>query len=133
MDIKIKRHIMHKLWAAFILILAVFIVASLTSGFMLVIAFPIGVPLAVGGSPYWFNLWLMFDKFMNAIIGGRRDETVSSALGKSVIFRCEPVFFSRKIDVSVSWLLHQVDPNHCRKAIDWEVGEEFTMTETLAA
>tara|TARA_R110000851_G_scaffold315131_1_gene477403 strand:+ start:1142 stop:1543 length:402 start_codon:yes stop_codon:yes gene_type:complete len=132
-DIKIKRHIMHKLWAAFILILAVLITASFTSAFMLLVAFPFGVPLAANGSAYWFNLWLMFDKFMNAMIGGYRDETVSSALGKSVIFRCEPVFFNRRIDVTVSWLLHQVDPSHCRKAIDWEVGEEFTVSETLAA
>lgn len=133
MDIKIKRHIMHRIWAAFVLVVAVLLVASVTSAFMLLVAFPFGVPLAARGSPYWFNVWLGFDKFANIVRGGYDGETVSSALGKSVIFRCEPVFFSRKIDVTVSWLLHQVDPNHCRKAIDWDVGEQFVMSERIAA
>lgn len=113
----------HFLWAGFILILAVLVVASLTSGFMLFIAFPFGVPLAAAGSAYWFSVWLEFDKFMNVVRGGYAGETVSSALGKSVYFECEPVFFNQRIDKTVNWLLHQVDPNHCRKSIDWDVGE----------
>lgn len=127
----------HFIWAGLVLFSAVFVVASLTSSFMIFIAFPIGVPMAVAGSAHWFSVWLWFDKFMNVIIGGYAGETVSSALGKSVYFECEPVFFSRRIDKTVNWLLHQVDPNHCRKSIDWDVGESeavgFTEPERKAA
>lgn len=107
----------HLIWAAMVLISAVFVVASLTSSFMIFIAFPIGVPLAVAGSSYWFSVWLGFDKFMNILRGGFDGETVSSALGKSVYFECEPVFFNRRIDNLVNWLLHQVDPNHCKNQL----------------
>ena len=74
---------------------------------------------------------------MNILRGGFDGETVSSALGKSVYFECEPVFFNRRIDNLVNWLLHQVDPNHCKKSIDWDVGESeaagFMDPEKIAA
>jgi len=115
----------HLLWAAFILVSAVLIVAAVTSFYMLCLAFPVGVPLAVAGSRYWFNVWIGFDKLCNAALGGDHKETISSRLGKSVIWRYSPVFFNRKIDKTVSWMLSQVDKNHCEKSIDWSVGEFF--------
>jgi len=120
----------HLLWSAFVLVTAVLIVASATSLFMMGLAFPVGVPMAVAGSSYWFNVWLGFDKLCNAALGGDHKETVSSRLGKSVIWRYSPVFFNRKIDKTVSWMLSQVDPNHCEKSIDWNVGEIFPPLST---
>jgi hypothetical protein len=35
-------------------------------------------------SPYFKTLWLAFDKFVNALFGGRRNETISARWGRAV-------------------------------------------------
>ncbi len=44
--------IMHKAWSALVLLGAVLLTASITSTYMLFIAFPIGAPMALRGSDY---------------------------------------------------------------------------------
>lgn len=111
------------IWAAVVLLIGVLLAASFVSTFMLFIAFPWGAIAAVLGSEYWFNVWVGFDKFCNALLGGDHRETISSRLGKSTIFDHNPVFGFLWIDELVSWWLHQVDNNHVAKSIDWDVGE----------
>jgi hypothetical protein len=114
--------ILRTLWAAFWLVFAILLTASITSVFMLFVAFPIGAPMAIFGSIYWHHVWVGFDKFANALVGGNHEETISSRLGKSTIHGHSPVFVHIWIDSLVSWLLHQVDHNHVSKSIDWSVG-----------
>lgn len=112
------------IWAGFVLVAGVMLAAAFTSLFMTVIAFPWGAFLAVHGSRYWHDVWIGFDKFMNAVIGGSHKETISSRLGKSTIHGLKPVFGFRLADNLVSWWLHQIDNNHAAKSIDWSVGED---------
>ena len=112
------------IWAAIVLLVGVLLAASGVSVFMLFIAFPTGAVLAVIGSKYWHNVWIGFDKFANAILGGSHRETISSRLGKSTLHGFKPVFGHIWIDGLVSWFLHQVDRHHVAKSVDWTVGEE---------
>ena len=112
------------IWAAIALLSAVLLTASAASAFMLFIAFPFGAILAIRGSEYWAHIWIGFDKFCNALIGGDHRETISSRLGKSTIFNHKPVFGHILIDELVSWWLHQADHNHVAKSIDWSVGDK---------
>jgi hypothetical protein len=114
--------ILRTLWAAFWLVFAILLTASITSVFMLFVAFPIGAPMAIFGSIYWHHVWVGFDKLVNAFLFGDHEETLSSRLGKSTIHGHSPVFGHIWIDSLVSWWLHQVDHNHVSKSIDWSVG-----------
>lgn len=112
------------IWAALWLLTGVLLTASLTSAFMLLVAFPWGAIMAVRGSKYWHNVWVGFDKLANAFIGGSHKETISSRLGKSTLYGFKPVFGHIWIDNLVSWWLHQVDHNHVSKSINWTVGDK---------
>jgi hypothetical protein len=113
---------LRSLWAGFWLLLAILLTAGATSVFILLVAFPIGAPMAIAGSVYWHHVWIGFDKFANAAIGGDHRETISSRLGKSTLYGLDPVFGSIWLDELFSWWLHQVDNNHVAKSIDWSVG-----------
>ena len=79
---------------------------------------------AINGSEYWAEVWLAFDQLYNAWFEGWQKETISSRLGKSIYHGHELVFFRHgRYDKIVSWALSQVDPDHCRKSIDWGVGD----------
>lgn len=112
------------IWAGFVLVAGVMLAAAFTSLFMTIVAFPWGALLAVRGSSYWHDVWIGFDKFCNAIIGGDHRETISSRLGKSTIYGLKPVFGFLLADELVSWWLHQIDRNHVAKSTDWSVGEK---------
>lgn len=114
--------IIRTIWAASWLLAGVLLSASVMSAFMLFAAFPWGAALAVKGSKYWHHVWVGFDKFANAVLGGSHRETISSRLGKSTIHNHPPVFANRWFDRLVIWWLHQVDNNHVAKSIDWSVG-----------
>jgi len=112
-------------WATLLLVTGILSVASMVSSYMLFIAFPWGAGIAVAThSPYWIHVWIGFDKFCNAILGGDHRETVSSRLGKSTIHGHPYVFGSYWADGLVSWWLHQVDHDHVNKSIDWNVGRK---------
>lgn len=114
---------LRSIWAGLCLAIGILLAASLVSTFMLAVAFPWGALLAVTiKSQYWFHVWIGFDKFCNAILGGDHRETVSSRLGKSTMFGHEPVFRYYWADELIAWWLHQVDHNHCAKSIDKNVG-----------
>ena len=65
---------------------------------------------------YFWNLLLVFDQFLNALLGGSPDETLSSRAGKRD---------SREDCVACYWLcraLHLVDKDHCAKSIQSDRG-----------
>lgn len=67
---------------------------------------------------YMWNVLLAFDQFINAILGGDPDETISSRLGKHLEKRnCKFCNFICK-------LLNIIDPNHCRDAIERDEGKD---------
>ena len=96
--------------------------ATMSTAFM-TFAFIIGTPMAVSGSDYWFQVWIGFDKLVNAALNGDHRETISSRLGKSTVYDHDPVFNHIRIDRVVAWMLDQVDPGHCESSIDWRYGE----------
>lgn len=112
-------------YSGFLLLLGVMVAAFATTSFMLLVALPIGVPMAFMNTKYWHEVWIGFDKLWNAILGGDHKETISSRLGKSVYYDYPPVFLTKSIDKTVSWMLSQVDPQHCKKSIDWRVGRSL--------
>jgi len=71
-----------------------------------------------------YHLWIAFDKFANAMRFHDHRETISSCLGKAIYHGHPPVFNWLIIDKAVSWLLNKVDPDHCKKSIDWTVGRK---------
>lgn len=107
--------------AAAVILPVVALAAGGSSVFMLV-ALVIGVPLAARGSDYWLEVWLAFDKLVNAALGHDHRETLSGRLGKSVYHNHPPVFFYYDIDFLIVLLLEQFEHNHCLDSIDWMVG-----------
>lgn len=116
--------LLHKVYSGAFLLIAVFLVASLSTAYM-TFAFLVGTPLAIAGSNYWFEVWIGFDKLCNAALGGDHKETISSRLGKSTEYGLPPVFLHIVIDNAIAWMLDQVDPNHCKDSIDWRYGDRF--------
>lgn len=115
----------HKLYSAVFLLFMVALVATMSTAYM-TFAFFVGTPLAVAGSKYWFEVWIGFDKLCNAALGGDHKETISSRLGKTVYYNHPPVFFTRKIDKTICWMLGQVDTDHCKYSIQKNVGRTIT-------
>lgn len=117
--------ILRTIWVGLCLLVGVLLAASGMSAFMLILAFPWGAILAVTGSKYWSNVWLGFDCFCNAVLGGTYRETISSRLGKSTLHGFKPVFGHIWIDRLVSWWLHSIDRYHVQKSVDWDVGDRL--------
>lgn len=111
------------IYSGLFLLIGVLLAAMVTSSYLLTLGVIVGAPLALTGSQYWIQVWLGFDRLWNAILGGDSLETVSSRLGKSVVFGYPSVFYYRSIDRTIKWWLNQIDHNHCEKSIDWHVGK----------
>jgi len=104
-----------------LLIGVVFSVLSITT--LMLVALVFGVPqYAITKNSYWLRVWLAFDRLFNAFLNGDDKETISSRLGKAIYFYHPPVFGWLWVDECVSWMLSQVDNNHCYKSIKWHVG-----------
>ena len=110
-------------YSAMFLIIGIVLGGALLATYLLTVGVLVGAPAGLIGSPYWYNCWIAFDRFANAVLKGDPLETISSRLGKSIYHRHSPVFGWYRFDRTVSWWLSQVDKDHCRKSIDWEVGK----------
>lgn len=65
---------------------------------------------------YFWNILISFDQFVNTLLGGVPDETLSSRMGKHVRDgRCKLCFV-------VCWFLDKLDPNHCHNNIEEDEG-----------
>ena len=115
------------LLALALLLLGILAAVLVTPSFLLVVGGPVAI-LAFTVKKhrrYALDIWLGFDKFANACMGGDHRETVSSRLGKSIDHDCPSVFFVKPIDRLVYSCLNVVDPDHCTKSIDWTVGRKY--------
>lgn len=65
---------------------------------------------------YGFNVWIGIDQLINALFMGDPDETLSSRIGKNANN-------GHKFSIFLSWLLDQIDPGHCQKAIERDEGK----------
>ena len=118
---------LNKLLSILLLLVGISLAIVLTPTFLLLVGAPLAL-LAVYlrvNRRYALDVWLGFDKFINACMGGDHRETVSSRLGKSVWHGGPSVFFVPCIDRLVSRCLDVVDPDHCLKSIDWSVGRRY--------
>ncbi len=61
---------------------------------------------------YLWNFLISIDQFVNTLLGGNLDETISSRMGKQIrdgkCFGC----------YVICRILHVLDPNHCQKSIE---------------
>lgn len=108
-----------RIYSAIFLFASIVLFGGMACGYMLTIGLTVGVVKAVRGSEYWYQCWIGFDKFCNAILGGAHTETISSRLGKSIYYNRLPVFGLRSLDKIVAWMLDQIDTDHVRKNIEW--------------
>lgn len=68
---------------------------------------------------YLFNILVAIDQFVNTILGGDPDETISSRLGKIMAKRKHRCVVCRW----VCWFLDKIDPNHCANSIEEDEGK----------
>lgn len=114
-----------KAWAIGCLILGVIFSVVGVIGFLvfkasgLMVLIVIGTPMAVLGSPYWFEKWIVYDRLWNWLLDGDFEETVSSRLGKWHFFDHPPVFTGRLFFLNqlISLWLDQVDKDHIKTSI----------------
>ena len=68
---------------------------------------------------YFWNNLIAFDQQVNTLFCGDPDETISSRMGKLVRSGKCPLCY---------WIcthfLHKLDPDHCRKSIEEDEGED---------
>lgn len=69
-----------------------------------------------------YEVWIAYDKFCNALLGGSHRETISSRLGKSRFHGHSPVFGVLSVDSFIGKMLDIVDKDHCLKSIDFNEG-----------
>jgi hypothetical protein len=61
---------------------------------------------------YLINVWMAFDRFLNAVLGGNPKEVLSVRMGRNIREgRCKLCF-------AVCWLLDLLDKNHCQDAAE---------------
>lgn len=121
--LRIIMHILKKLYATLVLLVGVLLAVTVTPAFLTTVGVFTAVYALYAGRGKTYNyalqVWIGFDKFCNACLKGDNRETISSRLGKSLYHGFAPVFGFRALDRFVAFLLDQVDPDHCRKSIDW--------------
>lgn len=118
--------LLKKIFAAAILIIGIAILVLLTPSIILLLGLPSALVALVSPKTklgrYGFQLWIGFDKFFNAVLGGKHKETISSRLGKAIYYNYPSVFGIPEVDKIIGMLLDQVDHLHCWKSINWSVG-----------
>ena len=121
------RTIAHKILVSLLLLAGIITAACVTPFYILFIAMPATLAAGRLKQPrrYILDVWLGFDKFMNAAMGGDHKETISSRLGKSIDHGSPSVFFCKPLDLIIYKCLDIVDEDHCTKSIDWSVGRRF--------
>lgn len=125
--------ILLKIIAAVVLVSGVLLLAQLVGPAMHTVGLAVAIvalfwPKSQLGK-YGFQVWVAFDKYGNAWLGGSHKETISSRLGKSLYYGHDPVFGFLFLDKLISFMLSAVDPDRCRKSVDWRVGSQENQPE----
>jgi len=67
---------------------------------------------------YFWNILVSLDQFVNTLLGGDPDETISSRMGKAIKEgRCRGCYIICRI-------LHLFDSSHCMKSIEEDEGAD---------
>jgi len=110
---------MRKIFAGLVLV-ALIILTTLVHAVLFV---PIMVLLAWSDRYYIRQWWLSMDQHLNVMLGGDKDEYLSSRIGKAIHYGApEPEWFMVCFARPLFWLLHWFDFNHCWNSIDWTEG-----------
>lgn len=62
---------------------------------------------------YFNNIIISFDQFINSVMAGDRDETISGRAGR--------VFFGTSWEMFINFIM--MDKNHCKKSIERDEGK----------
>ncbi len=65
---------------------------------------------------YFWNILIAIDQFVNTVLGGDPDETISSRAGK----RQEDQWWAK----ALCWVLNKLDTNHCKESIEKDEGDD---------
>lgn len=116
---------MKKTLSAVVLLIGILFAILITATYLTTIGVFVAITALTGLAfqRYALDVWLGFDKFCNAAMGGSHLETISSRLGKSVHYNKHTVLLVKPIDRFAVSMLDFVDSNHCLKSIDWKVGQ----------
>jgi hypothetical protein len=68
---------------------------------------------------YIKNIFIGLDQFVNAILGGDPDETISSRIGKRIRSNKATPF-----ERYIAHVLDNIDKNHCNDAIEEDEGDD---------
>lgn len=69
---------------------------------------------------YFWNILISFDQFINTILFGDPDETMSSRFGKWLHLPHNT--WKWRVAYTICRLLHMIDHNHCDKAVESDEG-----------
>jgi len=72
---------------------------------------------------YFWNVLLGLDQFLNTLIGGDPDETISSRAGKQVE--------TSRVAYCLCRILHVFDKDHCNKSIEPDEGSNSALKQLL--
>ena len=77
-------------------------------------------------APKWtWNVLVSTDQFVNTLLGGDPDETISSRMGKWMSYETDLV--RRQIAKPVCWVLDIFDSGHCSSSIEEDEGKKATI------
>lgn len=117
---------MKKAYAGFVLVMAI-IISMLIHAVLYV---PGMIAAAWSKSGYVKDWWLSMDQHLNVMLAGDKDEYLSSRLGKWYHYGAEePWWFDKLIASWLFWKLHEFDPDHCFKSVDFTEGQWKWTTE----
>lgn len=71
---------------------------------------------------YFWNLFIAYDQFCNAICGGDPDETISSRMGKWACHQEKGIKYY--IGSGICFILNFIDKDHCSKSVEKDEGKE---------
>jgi len=111
-----------RIWSVLVLGSGVITLAAFTSTFMILFTPPTILSLLIGkANGYVKDVWLVFDVYWNVVFLGDRWETFSSRLGK-IYHHGAPTKMPNWLVHRLVWMLDKIDPDHCKKSIDWSHG-----------
>jgi hypothetical protein len=72
---------------------------------------------------YGIRVLLGLDQFVNTILGGNEDETISSRVGRHAVAGERWALICERVINAIFWF----SPDHCRKAIEWDEVEGVSL------
>ena len=77
-----------------------------------------------GAGTYCMTFLLALDELGNAVIGGKKDWTISGRLGRMELRHGGKIKWYRPASKFTAWWLDKIDKNHCQDAYHNEMKED---------